>query len=77
MNVFNIVLAIIRRRCVHVNVPYDGCLDDIRSEIDAMYHENIDFYLDFLQDLGLIKYNMQEKAISLTERGRYTETLFS
>lgn len=76
MNIFNVVLAVIRRRCVQVNVPYSDCLDQIKAEIDVMYHENIDFYLDFLQDLGLIKYNVNERAICLTERGRFTEALF-
>lgn len=76
MNIFNVVLAAIRRKCVLTNVPYADCLEYVKADIDAIYHENLDFYLDFLQDLGLIKYNIGERAISLTERGKYTETLF-
>lgn len=77
MNIFNIVLAAIRRKCQLTNVPYSDCFDYIKNETEAQYHENLDFYLDFLQDLGLIKYDVSEKIILLTERGRNTETLFN
>ncbi len=77
MNIFNVVLDTIRRKCTRVNAPYADCWEYLKSEIEQPYHENLDFYLDFLQDLGLIKYDMRNKTISLTERGRYTEKLFS
>jgi hypothetical protein len=77
MNIFNVVLAAIRLRCAQTDVPYADCFDFIKEKIDVKYHENLDFYLDFLQDLGLIKYSIADRHITLTARGRATETLFT
>lgn len=77
MNIFNILLTAIRRKCIHTNMPYADCFDYIKEHTELQYHENLDFYLDFLQDLGLIKYSLEDRQITLTERGRATEVLFS
>ncbi|MBX2906546.1 MAG: hypothetical protein KF744_10940 [Taibaiella sp.] len=76
MNNFNIVHAAIRKRCDRVNEPNADCIDAILQELDATYHEHVDFYLSFLQDLGLIKYNHATREVSITERGKNTEQIF-
>ena len=76
MNNFNIVLSAIQKQCIHVNEPNKDCFEVVRSELDISYHENLDLYLDFLQDLGLIIYNSKEKSIALTELGNITKIVF-
>ncbi len=76
MNNFNIVLAAIRQ-CARVNVPSTECFERVKDKLDTQYHEHLDLYLDFLQDLGLIHYNVLNRNITLTERGRCTEQLFT
>ncbi len=76
MNNFNAVHSAIRKKCVQPNVPYTDCLNCIETELDVAYHEHIDFYLSFLEDLGLIVYDTQRKVIIITERGRSTEQIF-
>jgi hypothetical protein len=75
MNNFNLILAAIRRQCTLVNVPYNDCIEEVRSELDSTHHEHLDFYLSFLQDLGLIKYQTTDRTIILTELGKKTERL--
>lgn len=77
MNNFNVVLAAIRDCCVQTNVPYNNCLEHVKQQLDASYHEHLDFYLSFLVDLGLITYDANSGAVALTEKGRGIEQLFS
>jgi hypothetical protein len=76
MNNFNTVHAAIRKRCPHANVQSEDCLDHIKEVLDEVYHVHIDFYLSFLQDLGLIKYEDGGRKITITERGKATEKIF-
>ncbi len=77
MNNFNIVLEIIKKNCVDAGIPCNTCLSHIRSGLDVVYHEHIDFYLSFLHDLGLIEYDKQHQQITLTETGKSTTALFA
>lgn len=76
MNNFNIVHSAIRKRCVRVDEPNSDCISSILTDLDPSYHEHVDFYLSFLQDLGLIKYDAASRTISITERGKNTEQIF-
>jgi hypothetical protein len=76
MNNFNIVHSAIRKSCSEPDVPNEECLKQIKSELHESYHEHIDFYLSFLQDLGLIKYEDGGKIISITEQGRNVPEVF-
>lgn len=76
MNNFNIVHAAIRKKCIRVNEPSEDCIAEILTNLDAIYHEHVDFYLSFLQDLGLIVYDPGSKTVAITERGRNTEQIF-
>lgn len=76
MNNFNIVHAAIKKRCVRVNEPTADCIETILGSLDSAYHEHVDFYLSFLQDLGLIKYDPSSRTVSITERGVNTEQIF-
>ena len=76
MNNFNIVHAAIRKRCTSVDEPSADCMEHILAALDSAYHEHVDFYLSFLQDLGLIKYDAATRMVSITERGRNTEQIF-
>jgi len=76
MNNFNIVHAAIRKKCIHANVASEECFEHILTELAPAYHEHIEFYLSFLQDLGLIVYEADKRSISITERGRSTEQIF-
>ena len=77
MNNFDIVLTAIRQNCEKGIVPQSDCFDLVKAELKLKDEEGIDFYLDFLQDLGLIKYNYSNRLITLTERGRHTDRLFN
>lgn len=76
MNNFNLLLTAIREQCKTVNVPYEHCIDDIVIVLAPQHRQHLDFYLDFLQDLGLITYDLEDGCITLTERGKYSDTLF-
>jgi hypothetical protein len=76
MNNFNVVHAAIRKRCPEINIPSDDCLDHIKEVLDEAYHMHIEFYLSFLQDLGLIHYEDGGRKITITERGKATEKIF-
>lgn len=76
MDIFNVLYAIIRRHCKIENAIYSDCYDIIQSQIGVDKHRNLDFYLSFLQDLGLIKYSSTKKEIALTTLGKNTEFVF-
>jgi len=61
---------------MRVDEPDADCISSILSELDPSYHEHVDFYLSFLQDLGLIKYDATTKTVCITERGKNTEQIF-
>lgn len=77
MNNFNLILSVIREHCKEVNVPSEECFEKVKEGLDGEGVDHLGFYLDFLQDLGLIKYNDDNKNIVLTERGKYTQQLFN
>jgi len=77
MNNFNLVLDTIRQHCKEVNVPDQECFGVVQEQMDIKDEYLLHFYLDFLQDLGLITYNDQSKLIILTERGKHTDQLFN
>jgi hypothetical protein len=77
MNNFNAVLTIIKKNCFVPGTPRIGYMSHIKRELDSGYHEHIDFYLGFLNDLGLIEYDTQLQLITLTETGKSTTALFA
>lgn len=77
MNNFNIVHSAIRKSCSEPDVPSERCLEQIKTELHEDYHEHIDFYLSFLQDLGLIKYEDGGRLISITEHGMNVQEVFT
>lgn len=77
MNNFNIVHSAIRKSCPEPGVPNEQCIEYIKSELDEQYHEHIDFYLSFLQDLGLIEYEDGGRPISITEQGLSVPEVFA
>lgn len=58
-------------------MPNERCLEQIKSDLHENYHEHIDFYLSFLQDLGLIKYEEGGRIISITEQGMNVPEVFT
>ena len=77
MNNFNAILAIIKKNCLVPGPPCIGCMCHIKRELDSGYHEHIDFYLGFLNDLELIEYDAQLQQITLTETGKSSTALFA
>ena len=77
MNNFDLVLTTIKEHCKETNVPNKECFEKVKAGLEEKDQSQLDFYLDFLQDLGLIQYSGSNKLIVLTERGKYTSTLFS
>ncbi|MCF8449638.1 MAG: hypothetical protein K9G49_07170 [Taibaiella sp.] len=59
-----------------MNHPYKDCFEIVQSELEISYHGNLELYLDFLQDLGLISYNKKDRSIALTELGNNTNIVF-
>lgn len=76
MNNFNVVLDVIKKNCLVTGVPCTSCMWHIKQALDSVYHEHIDFYLGFLNDLGLIEYDTHLEQITLTETGMSTTALF-
>ncbi len=77
MNNFNIVHLAVRKSCSEPYVPNEKCLEQIKSDLHESYHEHIEFYLSFLQDLGLIKYEEEGRLISITEQGLSVPEVFA
>jgi len=76
VNNFNLVLSAIKEHCKEVNVPRQVCFEKLKAELEKRGQDHLDFYLDFLQDLGLIRHQGDDMII-LTERGNVTDQLFN
>lgn len=76
MDKFNVVYSVIRNSCSKPNVPNEQCLEQIKNVLHMDYHMHIDFYLSFLQDLGLISYEDGGRVISITEQGMDVPEVF-
>ncbi len=77
MSIFNCLHTTIKAHCIVENKPYCDCYDAILSEIEIENRANLDFYLSFLEDLGLITYNSDNKEIAITTLGKSTQRVFS
>jgi len=77
MNNFNIVHLAVRKSCSEPDVPNEKCLKQIKSDLHETYHEHIEFYLSFLQDLSLIKYEEGGRLISITKQGLSVTEVFA
>jgi hypothetical protein len=77
VNTFDFVLHVIKEHCEEIDVPSKECFEQVKSKLDEQDQVQLDFYLDFLQDLGLIEYNGNNHLIVLTAAGKYTDHLFN
>ena len=75
MNKFNEVFLAVKS-CLKNNEKNDGCFDTVAKLADVP-PEKLEFYLNTLQDLSLIKYSAKDKTIKLTTFGKMQERLFA
>lgn len=76
MNAFNSVFLAIKECCNNVNCGGKDCLAEV-SYRSGVPLDRLNFYLNILQDLGLIKYSWDDKTIHLTGFGKMQERLFA
>lgn len=77
MNAFNVVFLAIKE---HSDTSNDMANEICVSKIAATANipaDKLDFYLDILKGLGLIRYSKPENLVRLTAFGRKQERLFS
>jgi len=73
MNNFNKVFLAVRKHIEKQKLLAEiNSLDTIAKEVNIPL-DKLPIYLDYLQDLGLIKYSLEEKYIHLTEFGKKQE----
>jgi len=78
MNNFIKIFSVIKKYCSDPETMQKSQLDKIVTEVGTVNGlGNIYYYLDILQDLGMIMYSVHANAIMLTEKGLKTEKLFS
>lgn len=77
MNNFNSIFIIIKKHCGS-NGTIDGpdCFEKIAHEAGIPLNK-LDFFLNTLQNLDLIKYSSQEHYIKLTYFGKKQQRLFT
>ena len=78
MNTFNDVFVAVKKYC-----DTDAGSKDVKDCFGFIAFnanvppDNLDFYLNVLQDLGLIKYSRADKTIHLTGFGKMQKRLFA
>lgn len=78
MNNYDVIFTIVKKHCKQRGAQDRNCFDKITSEIEfSTDMKHVDFYLDSLQNMGLISYSEFEKSIFLTDKGKRTELIFS
>jgi len=78
MSIFNTIFLAVREYCNRIPVPLPemNCFEEIAARA-CVPVDNLEFYLDTLQNLGLIKYSWEKKTIRLTAFGKKQERLFA
>jgi hypothetical protein len=78
MSIFNTIFLAVREYCNRIpdSRPEISCFEEIAAKAHIPI-ENLEFYLDTLQNLGLIKYSWEKKTIRLTAFGKKQERLFA
>jgi len=78
MNNFNRIFSTIKKHCGERDSAKEAPLDQVEADVEIINGMNSIYqYLDVLQDLGLIVYSVHSNTISLTEKGKQTEKLFT
>ena len=76
MNNFNTVFTVVKKRCLEKETVSGGeQFQMIASEIGISL-ERLHFYLDCLEQTGVIQYSPQKKSITLTKKGISVEKVF-
>jgi len=76
MKNFNAVFLVVKKYCGESGITGDvACFEAIARELDIPVTA-VDFYLNALQDLGLVRYSLHEGYIKITPFGQRQEKLF-
>jgi hypothetical protein len=77
MNRFNNVFLAIKKLCGSSGkMEHEDCFETLAKEAEIPL-VRLEFYLDTLQDLGLIKYSFDDCVIRLTSFGKQQDRLFA
>jgi hypothetical protein len=72
---FNKVFLVVKKRCLsQKHIAEISCFEAIAKETDIPVYK-LPVYLSHLQDLGILKYSLEEKYIRLTSFGAKQMTL--
>ena len=78
MHNFIRIFSVIKKYCSDAESMQKSQLDKVIKEVGPVNGlGTIYYYLDILQDLGMIMYSVHSNSVVLTEKGLKTEKLFS
>jgi len=77
MNNFDNVFSVVKEQCGDKEIIEDAACFDRISEAAHIPSGRIDFYLDTLASIGLIKYSIGNGYIKLTKYGKQKKQVFS
>ena len=77
MNKFNDVFHATRRYCLDPDKDPDRDCFQVISEMAKVPLRNLDFYLNVLRGLDLVKYSWTQRTIQLTPTGEMKEKAFA
>ncbi|MCW3124316.1 MAG: hypothetical protein JWQ38_3808 [Flavipsychrobacter sp.] len=78
MNNFNIVFSAIKVHCRDTGTRDSACYNKLAAMLeDRQDYLTLNTYLEILENLGLIKFTKRALIITLTEKGKKTDSLFA
>jgi predicted transcriptional regulator len=75
MSIFNSVFSIVQSHCHEQSVNGDALFSIIANDAGIPEHK-VHFYLDCLDQIGVISYCAAEKKITLTKKGGRVKRIF-
>jgi predicted transcriptional regulator len=77
MSNFNKIFALVKKHCIGGSLhPDETKFEEIASEAGVTF-ERLHFYLDCLQEIGMLRYDKKNRKISLTSKGEKAKRIFS
>jgi len=77
MTIFNTIFLEVKQYCYEAGMePDEDCFKTIAERANIPI-EQLDFFLNTLQDIGIIKYSWEDKSIYMTSFGKKQERLLT
>jgi predicted transcriptional regulator len=76
VNNYNNIFAVIKKYCS--SASDEPCLEKVIAHVQITKGMNTHYeYLDVMQELGFIEYSIEKKTITLTDKGKRAQKLFT